>query len=172
LFSEIRRSSIRRGNSAAIYIIFGMLYESTIHPITRKIGFAHGVADVVRGLMAASANKQKEWGLVPVSGRKQAGDWFLQNYKRAMIRRRSQAGYSDAGYGAGRNVSLNKGVPTQSAQRLSSANEQHSKSRASDETRRSTRQHFRRCGLGKRLLFYQIFFGAGDRGILHDTSIV
>ena len=89
------------------------VYSKASHRAEWKLGFAYGVAKRVRELMEMCDSHQTERGLVPVSPLKQAEDWFkADNAVRDSKGRASQ--YNRAGFEAGRNVSLNKAVTTQS----------------------------------------------------------
>jgi hypothetical protein len=82
-----------------------------------KLGFAYGVASKIAELLRMSDNKQQEWGLVPVQPHKQASDWYNEQHKTKSSHNRTSQ-FNSAGYSAGSQVSLNKGVEQQSGNRL------------------------------------------------------
>ena len=85
-----------------------------------KLGFAYGVAALIHSMVKSSEQGHQSWGLVPVDPAKQALDWYKQDHTTRSAQPRASQ-YSSAGYSAGQNVQLNKGVAQQSGKQLALA---------------------------------------------------
>jgi hypothetical protein len=72
-------------------------------------GFVYGAQNKIYELINMQNNQMKEWGLVVVSGTDLAANWYEASNKTSKGRGMS-GNYSTAGYQAGNNVSINKGV--------------------------------------------------------------
>lgn len=80
------------------------------------MGYAYGVRTLVNKLLAKRDNIITSMALVPVDNRKAAENWYEKNHgKLSNCRSLKPATYSQAGYNAGLNAKLNKGVGTKGA---------------------------------------------------------
>lgn len=79
-----------------------------------KNGFAIGVGIKLRELTKMAEGKVQEWGLVPINGADLALNWYKDKHK-VTSSKSKPVSYHQAGVAAGKNVSLNKGVTTQSS---------------------------------------------------------
>jgi hypothetical protein len=85
-------------------------------------GFNAGLASKLRQLKNMRDAKIQEWGLVPVDQAKQALDWWKQSTGTSTRdAKHAKRSMSLAGYEAGKNAHINKGVGHQPSQRLALA---------------------------------------------------
>jgi hypothetical protein len=109
-FAYMYDSALRQLGDA----LCGYLSTTQKHTATDKtkymLGFAYGLNDKVRELLAQRDNKIQEYGLVPVNNTQLARNWYEQTQGKLSMGKASSAQFERAGHAAGKNAHLNKGV--------------------------------------------------------------
>ena len=80
-------------------------------------GYVYAVQNKIYDLIHMQNNKIQEWGLVVVSSSDLAKQWYENQHKTTTSKSRANS-YSGAGYAAGQNCSIHKGVNQSSSGRL------------------------------------------------------